>query len=140
MILDEINKANVEAIKAKDQNARSIYSVIKNKALQETIRKRTAGGELVDADMVAIIQKTIKELTEEADNYSKAGNLQEHDKIMTQKALIEKYLPQMLSIDEIKKIILAMTDRSIPTVMRYFKSEYAGKCDMRQVQDVLKTL
>ena len=65
MILDEIKKANVEAIKSKDTNARSILSVVINKAMQETIKKRATGGQLVDADLVAIIQKTIKELNEE---------------------------------------------------------------------------
>ena len=43
MILDEIKKANVEAIKSKDTNARSILSVVINKAMQETIKKRATG-------------------------------------------------------------------------------------------------
>ena len=81
MILDEIKKANVEALKNKDKEARTIYSIVMNKAMLETIKKREKGEELCDADMVQIFQKTIKELTEEAENYAKAGNTEQSENI-----------------------------------------------------------
>lgn len=140
MILDEIKKANVEAIKSKDTNARSILSVVINKAMQETIKKRATGGQLVDADLVAIIQKTIKELNEEKVNYEKVGNIQNCQAIEEQKKLIEKYLPQMMTDAEIRDIILSLDDKSIPYVMKYFKANYNGKCEMGRVQQILKSL
>ena len=140
MILDEIKKANVEAIKNKDTNARSILSVVINKAMQETIKKRTTGDSLVDADLVAIIQKTIKELNEEKVNYEKVGNIQNCQAIEEQKKLIEKYLPQMMTDAEIRDIILSLDDKSIPYVMKYFKANYNGKCEMGRVQQILKSL
>lgn len=140
MIIDEIKKANVQAIKDKDTTARSIYSVIINKSMQETIKKRATNESLTDADMVAIIQKTIKELTEEAENYQKVGNAEEAHNINLQKNMIEKYLPQMMSEQEIASIISKMEDKSIPSVMKYFKTNYAGKCEMRLVQEVLKKI
>ena len=140
MILDEIKKANVEAIKSKDTNARSILSVVINKAMQETIKKRATGGQLVDADLVAIIQKTIKELNEEKLNYEKVGNIQNCKAIEEQKKLIEKYLPQMMTDAEIRDIILSLDDKSIPFVMKYFKANYNGKCEMGRVQQILKSL
>lgn len=140
MILDEIKKANVEAIKNKNTNARSILSVVINKAMQETIKKRTTGGELVDADLVAIIQKTIKELNEEKANYEKVGNKENCKAIEEQKLLIEKYLPKMMSDAEIRDVILSLDDKSIPTVMKHFKANYNGKCDMGRVQQILKSL
>ena len=140
MILDEIKKANVEAIKSKDTNARSILSVVINKAMQETIKKRATGGQLVDADLVAIIQKTIKELNEEKLNYEKVGNIQNCKEIEEQKQLIEKYLPQMMTDAEIRDVILSLDDKSIPFVMKYFKANYKGKCEMGRVQQILKSL
>ena len=65
MIIDDIKKANIEAIKNKDKNARNIYSIIMNKHLVASVDARTSGNELSDADMVRIISKTIKQLTEE---------------------------------------------------------------------------
>ena len=62
MLIDELKKANIEAMKNKDSNLRSIYSVIMNKYLQATIDARTSGKEVGDDEFIKIIQKTIKEL------------------------------------------------------------------------------
>ena len=127
MILDDIKKANIEALKNKDTNARTIYGIVSNKAMLETIKKREKGEVLNDADMVQILQKTIKELTEEAENYEKVGNKVEQANILAQKSILEKYLPKMMSETEIREIISALADKSIGNVMKLFKTEYAGK-------------
>ncbi|MGN0961389.1 MAG: GatB/YqeY domain-containing protein [Christensenellales bacterium] len=140
MIIDEIKKANVTAMKEKDQRARGIYSVLMNKYLLAEVDARTTGKQVEDADMVRIIQKTIKELEEERDNYAKVNNAEEVENIEYQKSLIEKYLPQMLSEEEIKAIINTLDDKTVPSVMRHFKTNYNGKCDMKVVSTVLKNM
>lgn len=140
MIIEEIKKANIQAMKDKDQKARAIYSVIMNKHLLATVDARTNGKDVTDADMVHIIQKTIKELEEERDNYKRVGNDEEVETIEYEKSLIEKYLPKLLSADEIKEIIIGLDDKTVPSVMRYFKTNYNGQCDMKVVSDVLKSL
>lgn len=140
MLYDQIKKANVEAMKNKDAVARSIYSVVLNKLMLEVIKKREKGQEIDDADVSNILQKTIKELSEEKENYAKVGNKDEVEKINTQIAIIEKFLPKMLSKEEIADIIKALEDKSIPAVMKHFKANYNGKCDMRLVQEVLRSL
>ena len=140
MIIEEIKKANIEAMKNKDSKARAIYSVIMNKHLMASVDARTSGKEVDDADMVRIIQKTIKELEEERDNYKMVGNMEEVETIEYEKSLIEKYLPQMLSEEEIKGIIDTLEDKTVPSVMRHFKTNYNGKVDMKTVSNVLKNL
>jgi uncharacterized protein YqeY len=140
MIIEEIKKANIQAMKDKDQKARAIYSVIMNKHLLATVDARTNGKEVEDADMVRIIQKTIKELEEERDNYKMVGNTEEVETIEYEKSLIEKYLPQLISAEEIKNIIMTLEDKTVPSVMRHFKTNYNGKCDMKVVSEVLKSL
>ncbi len=140
MIIEEIKQANIQAMKDKDSLARAIYSVIMNKHLMATVDARTSGKEVEDADMVRIIQKTIKELEEERDNYAKVGHNEEVKNIEYQKSLIEKYLPTLLSEEEIKAIIMTLDDKTVPSVMRHFKTNYNGKCDMKVVSNVLKTL
>ena len=140
MIIDEIKKQNMIALKEKNSNARTIYSIISSKYMQATIEARGKNEEIGDPEMVKIIQKTIKELTEEAENYKKVGNEEEFNNINEQKSLIEKYLPQMLSEEEIKNIIMTLDDKTVPSVMRHFKTNYNGKVEMKSVSDVLKTL
>lgn len=138
MLIDEIKKANIQAMKDKDAVARSIYSVILNKIMLETIKKREKNEEITDADVSNILQKTIKELEEEKLNYAKVNNTEEVDKIGAQIEIASKYLPKMLSRGEIEEIIKGLDDKSIPNVMKHFKTNYNGKCDMRLVQEVLK--
>lgn len=138
MIIDEIKKDNVQAIKDKNSIARTIYGVVINKYMLQNIEKRKMGQELTDADMVAILQKTIKELSEESENYSKVGNLTQVEEINSQKAILEKYLPQMMSEDEIRQIINGLEDKTMPGIMKYFKANYAGKVDMQLVNKIAR--
>ena len=138
MILEQIKKDNVEAIKNRDAAARAIFGIVMNKALLLSVEKRTKNETLTDVDMVAILQKTIKELSDEADNYKKAGNSAQFAVIENQSKIIKKYLPQMMSADEISKIIDGLSDKSLPNVMKHFKQNYAGKVDMGMVQKVIK--
>lgn len=138
MIIDDIKKANTQAMKDKNQNLRNIYSVIINKYMQAQIEARLLKSEVGDDDMIRIIQKTIKELDEEAANYEKVGNAEEADKILAQKDAIKGYLPKMLTYEEIHEIIANLPDKSIPSVMRHFKTQFGSRVDMKMVSDELK--
>ena len=140
MIIDEIKRENIEAMKNKDTVARSLYSVLLNKLKLEEIKKREAGQPMTDADCSVVMQKMIKELTEEKLSYEKAGREESVQELNKQLSLVEKFMPKMLSKEEIKDIILALDDKTIPAVMKHFKANYNGQCDMRQVQEVLKSL
>ena len=140
MIIDYINKANIEALKARNESAKTILSIVKNKLKLAEIDKRSKGETLQDVDCVQIIQKTIKELCEEKENYEKVNNTQEAENIEKQKQVLANFLPEMLSQDKIKEIILRLDDKSVPIVMKYFKANYAGKVDMKDVNIVLKSL
>ena len=138
MLYDEIKKANVQAMKDKDSVARSFYSVILNKIMLENIKKREKGGEVNDEDIANILNKTIKELDEEKQNYAKVGNTQEVENIDKQIEIAKKYLPKQLSREEIEEIVKSLDDKSIGSVMKHFKLNYNGKCDMKLIQEVLK--
>lgn len=138
MIIDEIKKDNVQAMKDKNVVARTIYGIVVNKFMLQNIEKRKTGGEMTDADMVAILQKTIKELEEEAENYRKAGNEEQASTISAQKEVLVKYLPQMMSEEEIKAEIEKLDDKSIPSVMKHFKANFAGKVDMGLVSKIAR--
>ena len=91
-------------------------------------------------DVVQAIQKTEKELIEEREGFLKAGREETVAALDLQLECIRKYLPKMLSDEEITKIILGLSDRAVPTVMRYFRDNYAGKCDMKLVSEILRKI
>lgn len=140
MIVDELKSANVQALKNKDTVARNLYGVLLNKIKLAEINKREKGEQLVDADVVAILQKSMKELEDEKQNYEKVGNSEEAANIGYQQQIVEKFIPKMMSKEEIKDIIVGLEDKSVPSVMKHFKLNFAGKCDMRTVSEVLKEI
>jgi uncharacterized protein YqeY len=139
MISDDIKKANVQAMRDKDVVARNIFGVVMNKILLETIKKRETKTEMTDADVVQILLKTIKELNEEKEGYQKVKNQVKEGEIQKQIEIVNTFLPKMLTQNDIKDIISKMEDKSIPAIMKKFKTEYAGKCNMGDVNAVAKS-
>ena len=140
MIIDEIKKDNVQAMKDKNALARAIYGVVMNKVLLAGIEAKKDGKEVGDVEVVQILQKTIKELSEEKENYIKANNAVEAENIEKQKEILVKYLPQMMGEDEIKAEIAKLEDKSIPSIMKHFKANFAGKVDMGIVNKLARSL
>ena len=138
MLIDELQKANIEALKSGDKTARAILSVVIAKYKANAIELKAQGKEATDADMVKIITKSIKELDEEKEGYAKAGRTEEVASIEAQKALIEKYLPKLMSEDEIRSIIASLEDKSMPSVMKHFKMNYDGQVDMSLVSKIAR--
>lgn len=140
MLQDDIKKARIEAMKAKDKTTLNVLSVVLNKIMLATIDKREKGETLTDADVVGILQKTVKELGDEREGFVKADRPEKVAELDAQIATVNGFLPKMMSAEEIAAVIMTLEDKSVPAVMRYFKAEYAGKCEMRTVSEVLKNI
>ena len=138
MLFDEIAKANMDALRNHDKVARSILSLVYGKFKNESINQGLNAKSLPDGDCLNIIKKTIKELDEECEGYIKVGRQESADEIKRQKEIIEKYLPQMMSEEEIRAEILKLEDKKIPNVMKHFKANFNGLCDMGLVSKIAK--
>ncbi len=140
MTIEELKKIKIDAMKNHDKDAVTALNALINKLMLESIEKKAAGTEMTDADFTRIIQKTINELKEEREGFIKAGREETVLSLNNQIATVEKYLPKMLSEEEIANIINGLNDKSVPSVMKHFKAEYAGKVDMKLVGTVLKSI
>ena len=140
MLIDTIKKENMLALKNKDENKRAVLSVIINKYMIAGYEAKAKGKELSDDNLLKIISKQVKELEEEKESYVQANREDSVKKIEEQISVISSYLPKLLSEEEIKTIILSLEDKSIPSVMKYFKTNYPNKVDMGVVNKVLKSL
>ena len=140
MIIDEIKKANIEAMKARDNISRGALGIVMTKYKILEVEMKAAGKEIGDIECLNIIQKTLKELSDEKEGYLKAGNSQRVEDITKQENVLSNYLPKQLSEDEIRDIISSLDDKSVPNVMKHFKMNYAGKVDMSLVNKVLRSL
>jgi uncharacterized protein YqeY len=140
MLIDEIKKAKMVAMREKDADARAVYDIVINKYLLQTIALRESGKEISDVDMIQIVMKTLKELADEKDNFLKAGRLETAEGIAHQEEVLKKYLPQMMSEEEIREEISKLEDKSMPSIMKHFKANFQGKVEMSTVSRIAKSL
>ena len=138
MLLDELNKANIEALKAHDKSARAVLSIVISRAKMQAIEAQSQNKPFEDKDVVRIIGKVIKELEEELEGYKKVNNQEEVASIETQMKVISAYLPKMMSEEDIRKEIATLEDKSMPSIMKYFKTNHDGEVDMSLVSKIAR--
>ena len=138
MTLEEFKKVKIEAMKARNAPAISAYNAIISKLM--LLKTEKVGTELTEQDSVNVVKKVEKELIEEKEGYLKGGREESAKEIDLQLEVVKQYLPKLLSQEEIKQEILKLEDKSIPSVMKHFKLNFAGKVDMKLVQETLKSL
>ncbi len=140
MLIDQIKAANIQAMKDRDQTSRAVLSVVLTRYKLQEVELKSQGKEIGDAELLSIIQKVLKELFDEKEGYLKVNNQERADNIAKQEEVLSSYLPKQLSEEEIKTIILSLEDKSVPSVMKHFKMNYAGQVDMSLVNKVLRSL
>lgn len=138
MLIDELKKENLKALKEKDQIKKGILSVVINKYMILSTDKNHLESKVTDEEVLKLISKTLKELNEEKEGYIKTNNLSRISDIEHQIDVLQAFLPKMMEESEIRKIISEIPDKSIPTVMKYFKQNYSGKVDLSLVSKILK--
>lgn len=139
MTLEEFKKEKIEAMKVKDKDAVNALNLIITKIMNLKIEKRNEGKEVEEGEINAILVKCEKELVEEMEGFKAAGREETVLSLSNQIKTVQKYLPKMLSEEEIKNIIGSLEDKSMPAIMKHFKTNYQGKVDMRKVSEIAKS-
>lgn len=140
MLLDDLKKANIEAMKAKDADKRAILSVVIGKAQLALVESRASGKEFGDTQILEIIQKVVKELDDEREGYIKVNNQARVDSINNQQTFIKTYLPTQLTEEDIRAEIAKLDDKSLPNIMKHFKINFAGRVNMSLVSQIARSL
>ena len=138
MLFDDLKKANLMAMKNKDMVAKGILPVVINKAMLLNIELKAKNQEMADVDVLNIIQKAIKELDDEILAFTNANRSEKAEELKAQQDYLRQYLPKQLTVDEIREEIAKLADKSVPSVMKHFKANFNGQCDMKLVNTVAK--
>ncbi|PZQ74940.1 MAG: glutamyl-tRNA amidotransferase [Variovorax paradoxus] len=117
---------------------RLLLAAVKQKEVDERI-------ELDDAAIVGVIDKMIKQRKDSIAAFTQAGRTELADKEAAEIKVIEAYLPQRMSADEVAaevKAIVAELGAKGPgdmgKVMGVVKTRLAGKAEMGQVSAAVK--
>ena len=130
------------AMRAKDQVSLSTIRLINAAIKQFEVDERT---EVDDAKVISILTKMVKQRKDSAKIYTEAGRQDLADKENAEIEILNRYLPQMMSAEEIKTVFeAAITETGasgmadMGKVMGVLKTRLAGKADMGEVNKVLK--
>lgn len=138
MLIDEIKSKNIQALKEHDSDSRAVLSIVMTKYKLMEVELRSKGKEIGDVELISIIQKTLKELDDERNGYVATHNDLRVASIDKQIGVIKVFLPQMMSEEEILNEISKLEDKSIPNIMKHFKTNFAGKVDMSLVNKLAR--
>lgn len=134
----DLKKAKMNALKTHDENAQNVLGIIISAYQKMQIDKQGKGQQMTDADMVSVLNKTLKELSDEKEMYEANGRKEQAEADAKQMEIVKSYLPKMMSEEEIKAVIEKLEDHSIKTIMTEFKTNYAGKADMGLVSKIAR--
>jgi uncharacterized protein len=148
MLRDDINTALKTAMKAGDARRVSTLRLVNAAFKNADIEARGQGkGPLGEDELLALLQKMIKQRQEAVELYDKGGRAdlaqQERDEI----AIIAGYLPKQMSEEEVKAAIsaaIAETGASgmkdMGKVIAALKGKFAGKMDFAKASGLVKGL
>ena len=138
MLIEKVKNDNLHALKEKDQVKRDVLTVVIGKYMNVCIEKKSKGQDATDADMLSVIQKTIKELNDSRVGYHTVNNEDKVKEIDTQISILNAYLPRQLTEDEVRDIITNNHLETVSDIMKFFKENYAGQVDMSMVSRVAR--
>lgn len=145
-LTDKINNDIKEAMKAKDRERLSALRDIKSKLLMEAT-KEGSSGEVDDETGIKILSKLHKQRMESAAIYKEQGREELMKEEMDQADVIEAYLPEQMSDDELEKEIQKIIEQTgaqspadMGKVMGVASKQFAGKADGKVVASKVKEL
>ena len=98
MIRDDIKAAQIAAMKAGDKETRSAITLIQSAIKNRDIEARTGKApESDDALVVEVLQKMVKQRRESIEMFSKGGRQELADAEAHEVAVIERFLPAVMS-------------------------------------------
>lgn len=139
---DRISEDLKSAMRAGEARRRDALRLIMAALKQREVDERKT---LADTEVVAVIDKMIKQRRDAIAQYDGAGRTDLADKERAELAVLSAYMPQALSADEIAALIreaVAETGAAGPKdmgkVMAWLKPKMAGRADMQSVSAQVK--
>lgn len=141
---DTITADLTAAMKAKDADTLSTLRMTKANLMNRQIEK---GGELTDEEVVKALQGLVKQRKDSIEQYEKAGRTELAAKEAGEISVIEKYLPQAASLEEIDAAVAAAVEetgassmRDMGKLMKAAMAKLAGKmADGKAVNKAVKS-
>lgn len=142
-----INQDVKDAMKAGDRTRLTTLRLITAAIKDRELGIGGAPTEVRDADVVAILQKMVKQRRESIATYEKAGRNDLVDQEKAEIAILEGYLPKQMDEAGVKAAVAALIaelgaagPKDMGRVMGALKERYAGQMDFGKASGAVKEM
>lgn len=137
-----------DAMRAKDAAKLGVLRMVKSAMKYSAIEKAGAEGELAEAEAVQVIRKQVKQRQDSIESFEKGGRPELAAKEKDELAVLNSYLPQGLSAEELAAAVRetiaevgATSKAQMGAVMKSLQAKLAGRADGKALsQEVQRQL
>src|SRR5438552_1413226 len=149
MILQErVDSDLKEAMRARDTTKLGVLRMLKSALKYAAIAKSGAEAELSDAEATQVIRKQVKQRQDSIESFEKGGRAELANNEKEELSILNAYLPQAMSVDELTKVVSdtiaevgATSKAQMGAVMKALQTKVADRADGKTLsQEVQKQL
>ena len=137
-----------EAMRAKDATTLGVLRMLKSALKYTAIEKSGAEAELSDAEAAQVIRKQAKQRQDSIESFEKGGRAELAAKEKKELSILNAYLPQAMSADELSKVVRetiaeigATSKAQMGAVMKALQAKIGGRADGKTLsQEVTRQL
>jgi uncharacterized protein YqeY len=141
----QINNDIKQAMLARDRKKLDALRAIKAALLLEKTGKDVSSGEIPESVELKLLQKLVKQRKESALLYRDKDRIEMAEDEEFQAAIIEKYLPEQMSENDVETVVIAIiaetgatTMKDMGRVMGMVSKQLAGKADNKMISQIVK--
>ena len=141
-LLEKLNSDMINYMKNKDSFSLGVIRMVKGAVQLEKINKKR---DLTDEEVIAVISKQIKMRNDSIEEFSKAGRNDLVEQNKKEVAILNEYMPEQLTDEEVEKIIDEAFAKINPTsnkemglIMKEVSPKLKGRADMGKVNAIIK--
>jgi uncharacterized protein len=147
-IQDRIDSDLKDAMRAKDTTKLGVLRMIKSALKYAAIAKSDAEAELNEAEAAQVIRKQAKQRQDSIESFEKGGRAELAKKEKEELSILNAYLPQAMSADEVARVVRetisevgATSKAQMGAVMKALQTKIAGRVDGKTLsQEVSRQL
>lgn len=147
MLKQQLQEELKQSMLAKEELKKSVLRMLLSAITYFEIQKGGAGYEANDEDVLSVVDKQVKQRKDSIEQFEKAGRHDLADKEKQEMALLEKYLPEQMSEDDIRSLVkeaISQTGATSPQdmgkVMGALMPNTKGKADGSVVSRIVKEM
>ena len=125
-----------EAMRARDTTKLGVLRMLKSALKYAAIAKSGTEAELNDAEAAQVIRKQVKQRQDSIESFEKGGRAELAEKEREELSILNAYLPQPMSADELAKVVRetisevgATSKAQMDAVMKALQAKVAGRAD-----------